>query len=75
MIVVASIVACALVLAQACAVWAFLRFVKSFGAYTVSQREMTNALLYTHESSLLIHQQQQKILEELRGLALKREVA
>lgn len=71
----ATIVACALVLAQACAVLAFLRFVKSFGAYTQSQQQMTNALLYTHESSVLIHQQQQKILEELRALALKKEVA
>lgn len=68
----AMVVACALVIAQGLAVLAFLRFVKSFGAYTESHQKMTNALIYTHESSLLIHQQQQKILEELRTLALKK---
>jgi hypothetical protein len=76
-LVLSSIVAVALVVAQGLAVWAFLRFVKTFGAYTESQQKMTNALLYTHESNLLLHQETKKMLEELRAMrALKaKEVA
>ena len=68
MIVLATIVACGLVLAQGAAVWAFLRFVKSFGAYTESQRQLTAAILTTHESNLTLHRAQVQILEELRAL-------
>lgn len=68
MILVGSIVAVALVIAQGLAVWAFLRFVSSFGAYTESQRELTGALLSTHESNLALHQSNQAILTELRRL-------
>lgn len=70
---IAGFVAVALVVAQGLAVWAFLRFVRSFGAYTESQRQLTAALLTTHESNLMIHQSNQRMLEELRKL--KREVA
>lgn len=68
MIVISAIVATALIVAQGLVVWAFLRFVKSFGAYTESQQQMTNALLYTHESNLAIHRQNQKMLEEFRRI-------
>ena len=78
MIVLSSIVAAALVLAQGCAVWAFLRFVKTFGAYTASQEKMAAALLYTHESNLilhkqnlLVHQASLRVLEELKALKLQ----
>lgn len=63
-----SIVASAVILAQGAAVWGFLRFVKSFGAYTESQRQLTAALLTTHESNLLLHRAQVEMLEELRQL-------
>jgi len=69
-IVLASVVAIALVLAQGAAVWAFLHFVRSFGAYTESQRQLTAALLTTHESNLLLHRAQVQMLEELRALKL-----
>jgi hypothetical protein len=68
MIVLSAIVASALVIAQGLVVWAFLRFVKSFGSYTESQQKMTNALLYTHESNLAIHRQNQQMLEEFRRI-------
>jgi flagellar biogenesis protein FliO len=68
MIVLSLVVAIALVLAQGCAVWAFLRFVKSFGAYTESHQAMTNALLYTHESNCLVHQANLQVLEKLTVL-------
>lgn len=74
--VLISLVACALVAAQGAAVWGFLRFVKSFGAYTESQKSLTAALLTTHESNLLLHRENVRILEELRKLHLtQREVA
>lgn len=64
----ATLVASALILAQGAAVWAFLRFVKSFGGYTESNRQLTAALLTTHESNLLLHRAQVQMLEELRQL-------
>lgn len=68
MIVLSSIVAAAVVIAQGLAVWGFLKFVKSFGAYTLSQQAMTNALLYTHESNLAVHHANLRILDELRTI-------
>lgn len=68
MIIVGSLVAIALVVAQGLAVWAFLRFVRSFGAYTESQRALTGALLSTHESNLALHQSNQALLTELRRM-------
>jgi len=75
MIVLSLVVAIGLVLAQGCAVWAFLRFVKSFGAYTESHQAMTNALLYTHESNCLVHEANLKVLAKLQELhvSLKRQ--
>jgi hypothetical protein len=64
-IVVATIVALAVVLAQGAAVWAFLRFVNSFGAYTASQQDLTAALLYTHESNMALHESNRKLFERL----------
>jgi hypothetical protein len=69
-IVLASLVAAALILAQGAAVWAFLQFVTSFGAYTESHRQLTAALLTTHESNLLLHRAQVQMLEELRAMKL-----
>ena len=76
MMVMATILAIGIILAQAAAVWGFLRFVKSFGAYTESQQQMTNALLYTHESNMLVHQANLRVLGELQKLhERKQEVA
>jgi hypothetical protein len=83
MIVAATLIACAVMLAQGAAVWAFLRFVKSFGAYTESQRQLTSALMATHESNLLLHRAQlathdtqMQMLAEVRQLHAKvKEVA
>lgn len=75
MIVFTTVVAGALIVAQGFAVWGFLRFVKTFGAYAESQHKMASALLYTHESNLLVHQQNLKILDELRKLHTKVEAA
>lgn len=71
MMAIATILAIAMILAQGAAVWGFLRFVKSFGAYTASQEKMTNALLYTHESNLLVHQANLRVLAELQKLRRK----
>lgn len=62
------VIAIALILAQSAAVWAFLRFVHSFGAYTETQKSLTQALLYTHESNLLVHQTNLRVLEKLKDL-------
>lgn len=75
MMAMATVLAISMILAQAAAVWGFLRFVKSFGAYTESQQQMTNALLYTHESNLLVHQANLRVLAELQQLHRKQEVA
>jgi hypothetical protein len=63
-----SVLAAAVVIAQGFAVWGFLRFVKSFGAYTESQQAMTRALLHAHESNLALHEQNISILQELRAI-------
>ena len=63
-----TILAIGLVIAQGAVVWGFLRFVKSFGAYTASQQQLTAALLYTHESNLALHQSNQCMLERLATL-------
>ena len=62
----AALVAGALVLAQGCAVWAFLRFVRSFGDYTESQRAFTKAILEVNENYLLMHQSHVALLEKLK---------
>ena len=68
MIVLATLVACGLILAQLGAVWAFLRFVKSFGAYTASQEKLAAALLYTHESNLAVHESNRQLLDRLAAM-------
>lgn len=68
MMITASILAISMILAQAAAVWGFLRFVKSFGAYTEAQQELTSAILSTHELNLALHRENQRILEELQAL-------
>lgn len=73
MIVLATIVACALVLAQGLAVFAFLRFVHSFGAYTESQSHLSTAMLALHESNLLLHQTNLRVLEELKAHQMRQE--
>jgi hypothetical protein len=67
-IVVSLVLAAALILAQGFAVWGFLRFVRSFGAYTESQAHLTAAILTVHESNLLLHREQVRVLEELRAM-------
>lgn len=68
MMVLASALAASLVVAQGVVVWGFLRFVRSFGAYTESQERFTKALLTTHESNLIVHQQNIKALGELQRI-------
>lgn len=68
MMVMATILAIAMILAQGAAVWGFLRFVKSFGAYTEAQQALTSAILSTHELNLALHRENQRILEELQTL-------
>lgn len=67
MMMLASSVAVALIIAQGFAVWGFLRFVKSFGAYTASQQELTAALLTVHESNHLLHLTNLRLLDEMRS--------
>ena len=67
-VVVASLIAGGLIIAQGCAVWAFLRFVKSFGDYTESQRALTTALLRVNEGSLLVHQSNVELLAKLERM-------
>lgn len=71
--IVAVILAVASILGQGAVVWMFLRFVKTFGRYTESQQEFTKALLFTHESNLIVHQHNVKVLEELRALRTHQE--
>ncbi len=76
MIVLASIVAVGLIVAQGLAVWAFLRVVKSFGAFTASHERLTSALLAVHESNAAIHASNVRVLEELKKMRPKaKEVA
>lgn len=65
---VASVIAGGLILAQGCAVWAFLRFVRSFGSYTESQRDLTKALLEVNQGSLLVHQSNVEVLKKLETM-------
>jgi len=67
-IVLGSAVAIAYVIGQAVLVWFALRFVKSFGAFVASHERSTKALLLTHESNLIVHQQNLKMLGELARL-------
>lgn len=69
---IATVLAFALIIAQGVAVWGFLRFVKSFGAYTKAQQELTSAILSTHELNLALHRENQRILEELQTLSQSR---
>ena len=68
MIVLTSIVAIAYVIGQAVLLWALLRFVKSFGAFVESHERSTRSLLLTHESNLLVHQQNIKALATLERI-------
>jgi hypothetical protein len=68
MIVLASVIACLVVVGQGLVFWGFLKFVKSFGAYTESYRSMTTALLATHETNVLLHRENERILEELKRI-------
>lgn len=61
-----TVVAVALILAQGFAVWAFLKFVKTFGAYTESQRAFTKALLETNQNSLMVHESNVRLLEKIK---------
>jgi len=66
MIVAAVII----VTGQGCVIYALLRFIRTFGVYT-------DALLQAHESNVIVHQYQVKILAESQRLqpCQKREVA
>ena len=68
MIVLTSLVAMAYVVGQGVLLWALLRFVKSFGAFVESHERSTKALLLTHESNLLVHQQNIKALAALERI-------
>jgi len=75
-IVLTFVVAIGLILVQGFAILAFLKFVKSFGAFADSQRQLTAAILTTNESNILLHRENVRILEELRRInLLKQEVA
>jgi hypothetical protein len=64
----AFVVAIGLIVVQGVAIIAFLKFVKSFGTYAETQRQLTAAILTTHESNLLLHREQVRMLEELRSV-------
>ena len=68
MSVLSSLVALAAVLVQGAIVFAFLKFVKSFGRYSEAQRQLTETLILTHQINLQLHQQNVKILERLTAL-------
>jgi len=68
MMAIASGIAIAYIIGQAVLVWFALRFVKSFGAFVESHERSTKALLLTHESNLIVHQQNLKALAELQRL-------
>ena len=65
---IATVLAIAFVIGQGAAVWAFLKFVRSFGAYTASHEKLTVALMYTHESNLAIHEANKQILAKLTDM-------
>ena len=46
---------------------AVLKFTRSLGAYTETQKDFGKAVLEAHATSLLLHQHQLRLLEELRG--------
>ena len=75
MIVAASVIAAAIIIAQGLVMWGLLRFVKSFGAYTESQKELAAALLSVHESNRMIHEANVRMFESLRMLKLVKERA
>lgn len=75
MMALASIVATAYVVGQGFLLWSMLRFVRSFGSFVESHDRSTKALLLTHESQVLIHQQNMKALTELQRMHAKENVA
>jgi hypothetical protein len=68
MMALASIVALAYVVGQGFLLWSMLRFVRSFGAFVESHDRSSKALLLTHESNLIVHQQNLKVLTELQRI-------
>lgn len=59
-------IALVLIVIQGLVCLAFLRFVHSFGAYTESQRELTKALLQTHEANRAIHHCAVQLIAEVQ---------
>ena len=74
-----ALVGVGFVLGQGCAIWALLRIVKSFGAYTEKQtqdhKSWTTALLQAHESNQALNRSNLRILEALRNRTSSEEVA
>lgn len=68
----ASILAGAFVVAQGFAVWGFLRFVKSFGAYTESQREFTKVLMEANQNTLMAMEALEREQRRTRDTAKER---
>lgn len=73
-VVVASLIAGALICAQGCAVWAFIRFVRSFGDYTESQRAFTKSLMEVHASNVLLHERTVELIEAVKRSQQKTEM-
>lgn len=65
------VLAAALIVGEGLALLALFRVVKSFGAYVAAEREFKRAILAAAESNLLVHAQNQAILQELRRTAQK----
>jgi nucleoside 2-deoxyribosyltransferase len=65
MMAIASIVAIAHIIGLGLLFWMALRFVKSFGAFVESHERSQRQMLLTHESQILIHQQNMKALERI----------
>jgi hypothetical protein len=72
-VIVAGLVAAGVILAQGWAVWAFLKFVKSFGAYTESQVKVYQQLHAMHQANVLLHEETARLLAELKRQSLTTE--
>ena len=71
--IVAGIIAGLVILAQGCAVWAFLKFVKSFGALTEAQVKAYEQMHAMHQTNLLLHEETLRLIAEVKRQQLTAE--
>jgi len=74
-VIVAALIAAVVIVAQGAAVWAFLKFVKSFGAYTEAQVKVYQQLHAMHQANLLLHEETARMVAELKRVHREEKVA